>query len=101
MALVWIPAPMQKLTNGESRVAVDGKTLRELIDNLDRRYPGIREMLVQGELIKDEIAVAIDGEISHQGLFQPLGEPSEVHFIPALGGGSEPEPCEVSYGCLG
>ena len=45
------------------------------------------ELLVDGD-IKPSIAVSIDGEIATGGVLDSLREDSEVHFIPALGGGN-------------
>ena len=88
MALVWVPTNMRKFTGGQSKVRIEsGETLRDLIDNLERRYPGIRAMVVHDELVREEIAVFVDGENIHQGLFQPVRENSEIHFLPMLAGG--------------
>ena len=40
--------------------------------------------------MKPNISVAIDGEVSALGLLDKVGENSEVHFIPAIGGGEGP-----------
>jgi molybdopterin converting factor small subunit len=87
MALVWIPSNMRHLTGGQSRIRVEGSTLADIISSLEVSYPGIRDVLVRDDLIKDEIAVAIDGEQGHQGLFQEVDDSSEVHFIPMVAGG--------------
>ena len=88
MALVWIPSNMRTLTGGASRVTVAGRNLRELFDNLERQYPGFRKALIVDELVREDIAIAIDGDTYHQGLFQEIGPDSEVHIIPAIAGGS-------------
>lgn len=87
MALVWIPSNMRNLTKGESRVTVPARDLRELFNNLDKRFPGFKAALIQDELVREDIAIAIDGDIYHQGLFQAIGPNSEVHIIPAITGG--------------
>ncbi len=87
MALVWIPSNMRHLTGGESRIRVEGSTLADIISSLEANFPGVREELVRDNLIKDEIAVAIDGEQGHQGLFQEIDDSSEIHFIPMVAGG--------------
>ena len=33
-------------------------------------------------------AVAIDGDVAIMGMLEKVGENSEVHFVPAIGGGS-------------
>ena len=87
MAVVWIPSLLQSLTGGEEKLVVSGATVAEIIDNLEGRFPGIKERLVQKGAIRPHIAVAIDGDVSPEGLEQDVQESSEIHFIPALSGG--------------
>ena len=89
MAVVWIPSLLQSLTAGAERVVVSGATVGEIIDNLDARFPGVKERLVQDGAIRPHIAVAIDGDVSPEGVEQDVQESSEIHFIPALSGGME------------
>jgi sulfur-carrier protein len=87
VAVVWIPSLLQNLTGGEEKVMVSGATVGEIIDNLEARFPGLKERLVQSGEIRPHIAVAIDGDVSPEGLEQDVQESSEIHFIPALSGG--------------
>ena len=87
MATVFIPSLMQKLTDGETTVAVEGQSVREIINNLDEMYPGTKERLVDKFKIKAGITVAVDGEISPIGILCKVGNDSEIHFLPAVGGG--------------
>lgn len=84
---VWIPALYRDLTEGQEIVKEEGETVGELIANLDLRFPGIAGRLTDDGRIRPYISVAINGIISHRGLHQKLREPSEIHFVPALGGG--------------
>jgi molybdopterin converting factor small subunit len=84
---VWIPALYRDLTEGQEIVKMEGETVGELIANLDLRFPGIAGRLTDDGRIRPYISVAINGTISHRGLHQKLREPSEIHFVPALGGG--------------
>ncbi len=88
MATVFIPSLMQSLTAGEHQVQVEGATVRQIVNNLDSAYPGMKERLVEGNRIKPNISVAIDGEITPLGMLEKVGENSEVHFLPAISGGS-------------
>ena len=88
MATVFIPSLMQKLSDGNHRVEVEGSNVRQIVDNLDAQYPGFKERLVDDGRIKGNISVAIDGEITPLGVLGKVGENSEVHFLPALGGGA-------------
>ena len=88
MASVWIAATMQHLTGGAAVVQAPGRTVRELIDRLDERYPGMKAALLQDDgRLRPGVAVAINGYVSSLGLFQSLDEGSEVQFVPAIGGG--------------
>jgi sulfur-carrier protein len=87
MATVVIPAQLRKLTGGKDRVKASGHTVGRLIEDLDRQFPGFREQLLQDGDVKPSIAVSIDGEMGTGGVLEPVGEDSEVFFIPALGGG--------------
>jgi molybdopterin synthase sulfur carrier subunit len=87
MAVVWIPSLLHSLTGGEEKVMMSGATVGEIIDNLEARFPGIKDRLVEAGEIRPHIAVAIDGDVSPEGLEQDVRESSEIHFIPALSGG--------------
>ena len=87
MATVFIPSLMQKLTGGQQQVAVAGSSVREIINNLDEMYPGMKERLVDKFRLKPNITVAVDGEVTPIGMLEKVDEESEVHFLPAIGGG--------------
>jgi molybdopterin converting factor small subunit len=87
MATVFIPSLMQSLTAGENQVKVEGATVRQIVNNLDSVFPGMKDRLVDGNRIKPNISVAIDGEITPLGMLEKVGENSEVHFLPAISGG--------------
>jgi sulfur-carrier protein len=87
MARVWIPALVRDLTGGEESGVVPGARVRDVLDALDRRYPGVKARLCDGENLRSGIVVVVDTEAARLGLGQPLGEASEVHFLPAIGGG--------------
>ena len=89
MAKVWIPALMRDLTNGQTIVTVRGSTVRQVIDNLEAAYPGIRSRLLKGDALKPGIGVAIDGEMARYGLTEKVKANAELHFLPAVSGGSK------------
>ena len=90
MPTVWIPPLMQKLTAGRQQIDVQGTTVREIIAELEASYPGMKARLVDEEddKIKTEIAVAVDGEITREGMRRKVDAASEVHFLPAMSGGA-------------
>lgn len=88
MAIVFIPSLMRDLTGGADKVTVEGATLRQVINALEAAHPGTKDRLMDSEgRIQEGLAVAIDGETTHLGLIEPVKETSEIHFIPAIGGG--------------
>ena len=78
---------MQTYTGGKETVEMEGRTVRRLVVALDKSYPGLKDALMDGDRLKPGIAVAVNGQISHLGLLQPLQEDNEVFFVPAIGGG--------------
>ena len=87
MATVFIPSLLRDLTGGKDRVEVEGRTVRQVVANLETAYPGMRERLVDGDTLSPRVQVSVDGHVSRLGLLERVGETSEVHFIPAISGG--------------
>jgi molybdopterin synthase sulfur carrier subunit len=88
MATVYIPPTLQSLSAGATQVTVAATTVRQIVAQLEALYPGMADVLVEDGELKPHIAVAVDGELSILGLSERVSEDSEVHFIPALGGGN-------------
>ena len=87
MATVFVPAPLRRLTGGRDRLDVQGSTVRALVDAIERAYPGFRDGVATDGDVRPSLAVAVDGDLAAGGLDEPVGDASEVHFVPALGGG--------------
>lgn len=87
MAIVFIPALLRPLAGGQARVVVPGATVLEVIDSLERHFPGLKEKLVDGNRLRPNVSVAVDGEITPLGLLETAGPLSEVHFVTAIKGG--------------
>jgi molybdopterin synthase sulfur carrier subunit len=87
MAIVWIPSLLRDLTHDRETVSVPGKSVREIIDSLDRAHPGIKDRLCDSERLRPGLAIVIDKELARFGMDQSVGTNSEVHFLPAIGGG--------------
>ena len=62
--------------------------MRQVINDLDRQFPGIKDRLCDGDELRPGIAVAVDTQVATMGLLQPVREDSEIHFLPAISGGS-------------
>ena len=87
MPTVWIPSLMQRLTGGQAQVEMEGATVREIIANLEAAFPGFKERICENDRIRSSLSVAVDGQISNEGMRRKVGTSSEVHFLPALAGG--------------
>ncbi len=87
MAMVYIPSQWRDLTGAVDRLELPGRNLREISRELESRFPGIAERLVEGDAIAAGLAASIDGAIASRGMYSPVGPTSEVHFLPAIGGG--------------
>lgn len=87
MPRVFIPPPMRSLTDGEKVVEVGGTTLRQVIENLEQRFPGIKQRLCQDEDIRPGISVDVGGSLATLGMLQQTATDAEIHFLPAIGGG--------------
>jgi sulfur-carrier protein len=82
MAKVVLPLEVARaFADGAREHAVDAHDVREVIDSLDQRFPGI------GERLRTRMAVAIDGEIFQEPFIEAVGAKSEVFFLPAIEGG--------------
>ena len=78
---------MQSLTGGQQTVEIEGATVRQIIENLEKAHPGMKERLVADNRVKPNISVAVDGEVTPMGMLEKVGVSGEVHFLPAIGGG--------------
>ncbi|PZC49537.1 MAG: molybdopterin synthase sulfur carrier subunit [Chloroflexi bacterium] len=88
MAVVIVPPLLRALTGDIDRVEVPGNSLRKVINELEARYPGVKERLVVGTRIRPEISIAVNGGIVAAGLVEPIGEHDEILIIPAISGGA-------------
>ncbi|MGB2696145.1 MAG: ubiquitin-like small modifier protein 1 [Dehalococcoidia bacterium] len=88
---VRIPTPLRKLTNEEDVVVTnDGGTLAQLIDALERQYPGLKERVCDesGEL-RRFVNIYVNGEdVRFLSGLQTSIEDAEVSIVPAVAGGS-------------
>lgn len=87
MPVLWIPPDMRDLTEGKGVIRVPGKTVGQALAHLDAVYPGVRDLLCEGNDLSLNFTVVVDGEGSPMGMYTPLKEDSEVHFLPAMEGG--------------
>jgi molybdopterin converting factor small subunit len=78
---------MRDLTRGQDRVHAPGGTVAEVLDALEKAYPGFKDrLLVQGQLAPG-IMATVDGKRALRGLQQQVTEESAVRFLPTMAGG--------------
>ncbi len=87
MAVVYIPSLMRDLTGGREKAEGPGRTVGEVIESLERAFPGVRARLCEGDRLKPGLAVLVDGHSGRLGLLEPVDEHSEIRFVPAVSGG--------------
>jgi molybdopterin synthase sulfur carrier subunit len=90
MATIRIPTPMRRYTNGERLISVNARTLDAAIAELEQRFPGLRERLIDGDGQLHRFVTVFVGEQDVRllgGLATPLEEQAEVSIIPAMAGG--------------
>ena len=87
MIKVFLPYKIRKLFDLPVEIDAEGNNLRNLIEFLDKKYPGLKEELVDDEKLKPTISAVIDGRTTRLGLIQKLDKVSEIHFLPSIAGG--------------
>ena len=81
MARVVLIGNLAQLTGGVAEFQISATSVKQLFDQLAALHPAIRPHLEEG------VAVAIDGQIYQDALFQPIGPDSDVHILPQIAGG--------------
>ncbi len=86
---VRVTANLQKLVGGQRSVQGEGSTVSELLDNVDSRYPGFKDLLVtDGQLHRFVNIYLNDEDIRFlDKLDTPLKESDTLSILPALAGG--------------
>ena len=87
MPTIFVPALIRDITEGKASVVVAGSSVREALESLEAEYPGVRDRLCEGDKVRSNISVMVDGHISHLKMREKLREDSEVHFVIAISGG--------------
>lgn len=91
-AIVRIPTPLQKLTEGKSEIEVEGKNVKEIINNLEKKFPGIHERLYDEKgSVRRFLNIYVNEEDVRflQMDETPVNPGDEISIIPAIAGGQE------------
>jgi len=90
---VYVPSPFRRLTGNRSLVEGHGKDVAELIEDVERQFPGFRRLVFNDEnQIPAHINIYVNNrEISTlEGTATLLRDGDQVAVIPALAGGERP-----------
>ena len=88
--LVRIPTPLRAVTKGAAEVQAAGDSVADLIEDLERQFPGMRERLVDeaGDLRRFINLYVNEEDIRFlQGAKTTLKQGDEVSIVPAIAGG--------------
>src|SRR5258706_1520540 len=87
---VRIPTPLRKLTNDQELVQIEAKTVGDAITQLQSRFPGIQERLVdESGAVRRFVNVYVNEEDIRflQNQQTALKDGDEISIIPAIAGG--------------
>jgi molybdopterin synthase sulfur carrier subunit len=87
---VLIPTPLQRLTDNQAEVLVEGSDVRELIGNLELKFPGVKARLCDEQgMLRRFVNIYINEEDIRflKGEASPLNNGDEVSIVPAIAGG--------------
>ncbi|NIJ10928.1 MoaD family protein [Saccharomonospora amisosensis] len=87
---VSIPTILRNHTGGEKSVEASGKTVAEVIDDLEAKHGGLKERLVKDEKLHRFVNVYVNDEDVRfaGGLDAEVSDGDTVTILPAVAGGS-------------
>lgn len=84
---IRIASPLRSYTDGAPSVQAAGTTLREVLEDLERRFPGMRfRMIDEQNRIRRHMRLFVNTQEAKE-LSAPVRAGDEVHLICALSGG--------------
>jgi sulfur-carrier protein len=84
MSVIRIPPTLRAETGGEREVIVQGETVRDLLDDLTVRFPGLN-----GQLQYANVYVGGEDIRTREGYETPVAESDTVILLPAMAGGQD------------
>jgi len=87
---VKVTATLQKMVGGQRVVQGEGATVGEVIDDLDRKHPGIKDMvMVDGQIHRFVNIYLNDEDVRFLNQLEtPLKAGDVLSILPALAGGA-------------
>jgi sulfur-carrier protein len=86
---VRVPTILRTYTSGEKVVSADGSSLEAVVADLDIRYPGIAERLIDESGLRRFVNVYLNDEDVRflDGLQTPVADADSITILPAVAGG--------------
>ena len=86
---VRIPTPLRTLTGGQDEVKAAGATVADVIEDLEKRHPGIKDRLLDAKGVRRFINIYVGEEDIRflDGLKTPLKGGDHISIVPAIAGG--------------
>jgi molybdopterin synthase sulfur carrier subunit len=87
---VKIPTPLRKLTKEQAEVDAAGSTIRDIVDDLEKQFPGFKERMCDdnGDLRRFVNVYVGEEDIRFMdGLDTTIPDGESVSIIPAVAGG--------------
>ncbi len=88
---VYIPTPFRRITSNRENVMVEGRTVGEVLDAMEREFPGFANLVYDGDHhVPTHINVYLNNTEIHDldGIETPVSDGDQVAVIPALAGGA-------------
>jgi sulfur-carrier protein len=87
---VRVPTPLRKFTNGADEVAAQGSSVKALVEDLEKSYPGIKERICdESGKVRRFVNVYVNGDDIRflQNLETSVKEGDNISIVPAIAGG--------------
>ena len=86
---ISIPTILRQYTDGARTVPAEGDTLGAVIDDLETRHPGLRDRLIEDQVLRRFVNLYVNDEDVRflDGLQTTLSEGDTVTILPAVAGG--------------
>lgn len=87
---VRIPTPLRTFTQGLDEVSANGETVRAVIDDLEARYPGLKDRLCDDKGVRRFVNIFLNEEEDIRfldALDTTLKPGDALQIVPAIAGG--------------
>ncbi|MCI0633120.1 MAG: MoaD/ThiS family protein [Actinobacteria bacterium] len=86
MPVVRLRAPLSELAGGKRELELDGATVAEVLQALEREHPGVKGWILDEHgLIREHINVFVNKEYGREDT--SVGAQDRLHVLPAISGG--------------